>query len=123
MREARGDRKMAEWTSGNSAAVVTIAGIAGVAELRAIPGKVETVFRPELRKNKDLERSTDFEARGDLLGAEIPPTSKRPVRPGLRNRAGDASARVPSSDSGPAPTTASIRKPPAIAKFFWKWII
>jgi len=40
---------------------VTIAGIAGAAELRAIPGKVETVFRPELRKNKDLERSTDFE--------------------------------------------------------------
>jgi hypothetical protein len=57
---------------------VTIAGIAGAAELRAIPGKVETVFRPELRKNKDLERSTDFEEEVICSGQKSRPRQKGP---------------------------------------------
>ena len=36
---------------------------------RAIPGKVATVFRPELRKNKDLERSTDSKKRSSALAS------------------------------------------------------
>ena len=33
----------------------------------AIAGTAATVFRPELRKNKDLERSTDLKKRGLAL--------------------------------------------------------